>query len=132
MRIARVRLHYGSVAAGYISAAILPVLMALARQKFGPANFEFPFIYFYPAIWAVAYFWGPLPGIATILFSAISVPTVLHVGHPAGFNWAALGSLGAVSVAIGSALRMTREAAAESSRAILRFRLVTENTTSER
>lgn len=129
MRIARVRLHYGSAAGGYICAAILPILMALARQTFGPANFVFPFIYFYPAIWAVAYFWGPLPGAATILFSALSVPAVLHVAHPAGFNWAALGSLGALSVAIGSALRITREAAAESSRAILRFRLVTENMT---
>jgi len=129
MRMARVRLHYGSVAAGYIFAAVLPVLMALARQKFGPANFVLPFIYFYPAIWAVAYFWGPLPGAAAIVFSALSVPTVLQVAHPAGFNWVALGSIGAVSVAIGSALRMTREAAAESSRAILRFRLVTENMT---
>jgi len=129
MRIARVRLHYGSVAAGYFCAATLPILMALARQKFGPANFVFPFIYFYPAIWAVAYFWGPLPGAAAVLFSALSVPTVLHVAHPAGVNWVALGSLGAICVAIGSALRMTREAAAESSRAILRFRLVTENMT---
>jgi len=129
MRIARVRLHYGSVAAGYIFAAVLPILMALARQKFGPANFVFPFIYFYPAIWAVAYFWGPLPGAAAILFSALCVPAVLQVAHPAGFNWAALGGFGALCVAIGSALRMTRDGAAESSRAILRFRLVTENMT---
>src|SRR5579885_829718 len=129
MRLARVRLHYGSIVTGYIFAAALPVLMALARQRLGPANSVFPFIYFYPAIWAVAYFRGPAPGIAAILFSALSAALVPSVAHPARLNWFALACIGAVTVAIASALRATREAAADATRAILRFRLVTENMT---
>ncbi len=129
MPAARLRLHYGSISTGYLSAVALPILMAFVRQKFGPANFLFPFLYFYPAIWIVAYFWGPAPGAAAVLFSALSVPLVLPVAHPAGVNWAALIGVGALTVAIGSGLRATREAARDARRAILRFRLVTDNMT---
>lgn len=129
MRLVRVRLHYGSIITGYLFAVVLPVILALARQKLGPGSFVFPFIYFYPAIWAVSYFWGPAPGIATILFSALAIPLALPIVHPAAPNWFALAGLGAACVVIGSVLRATREAAADAARAILRFRLVTENMT---
>src|SRR5581483_4126039 len=129
MRLARVRLHYGSIIYGYTFALALPIIMAFTRDEFGPRNFVFPFIYFYPAIWIVSYFWGPAPGIAAILFSALSVPLVLPVAHPATVNWLALAALGAGCVVIGSVLRATREAAADAAHAVLRFRLVTENMT---
>jgi PAS domain S-box-containing protein len=127
MRTARVRLHYGSMATGYVLAVALPVVMALARQKFGPVNFVLPFIYFYPAIWTVSYLWGPAPGAAAVLFSVLSAPLVLPVVHPEGLNWVALAGVGVVTVVFGSVLRATREAPADAARATLRFQLVTEN-----
>ena len=127
MHLARVRLHYGSNVIGYIFALALPLTMAFARQKLGPASFVFPFIYFYPAIWIVSYFWGPAPGTAAVLFSVLSAPLVRPVVHAEGLNWVALTGVGLVTVAVGSALRATREAPPDAARAILRFRLVTEN-----
>ena len=127
MRLARVRLHYGSKVVGYLCAAALPIAMAFAREKLGPATFLFPFIYFYPAIWLVSYFWGPGPGAAAVLFSVLSAPLVRPVVHAERLNWAALVGIGSLTVVIGSALRATREALADAARAILRFRLVTDH-----
>src|SRR5690348_9258480 len=121
MQLARVRLHYGSPVAGYIFAVALPIVMALARQKFGPANFVFPFIYFYPAIWLVSYFWGPAPGAAAILLSLVSAPLVRHIAHPESVNWVALAGIGILTVAIGSVLRARRESAADAAHTTLRF-----------
>lgn len=126
MRFARVRTHYGSIVLGYSLACALPVIAAVCRRLFGPGTDSFPFVLFYPVIVAVSFFRGAAPGIAAIVFSAVSVPLVLPAFQPSALNWLVLAAFGAACVAFGSALRYLRESAADSARAMLRFRVVTD------
>jgi PAS domain S-box-containing protein len=127
MHFKRARFHYGSIVTGYLMSLAMPIVAAFIRERIGPGSFEFPFIHFYPVIWTVSFFWGAGPGVAAILISALSVPLVLPIAHPAALNWAALAALGSITVVIGSVLRALRESAAEAAQTIVRFRLVTEN-----
>jgi PAS domain S-box-containing protein len=129
MRLERARLHYGSIVTGYLMSLAMPLVAAFLRERLGPTGIEFPFIHFYPVIWTVSFFWGLGPGVAAVLISALSVPLILPIAHPAALNWAALAALGSFTVLVGAVLRAIRESAAESAQAVVRFRLVTENIT---
>ncbi|HWD99017.1 MAG TPA: ATP-binding protein [Bryobacteraceae bacterium] len=129
MHFERARLHYGSIVTGYLMSLAMPILAAFLRERLAATDFEFPFIHFYPVIWAVSFFWGAGPGAAAVLMSAFSVPLILPIAHPAALNWVALAAFGSLTVLVGSVLRALRESATEAAQAIVRFRLVTENIT---
>ncbi len=127
MRIGRLKPHYGSAALGFSSALLLTAIAALLRARVAPQSESFPFLFCYPVILAVSFCWGLAPGAAAVVFSALAVPGLTPALRPSMLNWLSLAVFGSLTVAMGVALRMFRESAVETARAIVRFHMVTEN-----